>query len=301
VIRDSIPVHIAGRFRDPTGFERSASGQYFVFDRRSQIVFGIDADRQSAWEIVHIGSEPGRIINPVAFASEPSGTFVVADAPNNQERIQIFTPAGFRIGGFLLPGRTRARVVLDGLALNGIGSLQYTGKSVLLSHRTLVPLTESFGGTPFDRSALSGAGPQRRGASHHCLAACRSSIRARLRFVFQSGERVFRKYDAVAGLRAPHSGPRRSTTSSPAYRRHSLVGWMPARPAPPTIRTAAADRNGHLWISFVEPFTYEFDADGDKVHVLQFRAAGIVSPNHLFFDAAGRVLVTPGLYMFDVK
>ena len=93
---DSIPAHVAGRFRDATGFERSSSGEYFVFDRRSQIVFGIDAERRSAWEIVHIGSEPGRIINPVAFASEPSGTFVVADAPNNQERIQIFTPAGFR-------------------------------------------------------------------------------------------------------------------------------------------------------------------------------------------------------------
>jgi len=109
---DSIPAHIAGRFRDATGFERSASGQYFVFDRRSQIVFGVDADRQGAWEIVHIGSEPGRIINPVAFASEPSGTFVVADAPNNQERIQIFTPAGFRTGGFVLPGKSRARVSL---------------------------------------------------------------------------------------------------------------------------------------------------------------------------------------------
>jgi hypothetical protein len=32
---------------------------------------------------------------------------------------------------------------------------------------------------------------------------------------------------------------------------------------------------------------------------VQFRAAGIVSPNSLFFAKNGRLLVTPGLYEFD--
>ena len=68
----------------------------------------------------------------------------------------------------------------------------------------------------------------------------------------------------------------------------------------PTIRTAAVDCDGHLWISFVEPITYEFDADGDKIRTVQFRAAGLLSPNSLFFQPGGRLLVTPGLYMFDV-
>jgi hypothetical protein len=130
---DAIPAHVAGQFRDPFGFERSASGQYFVFDRRSQIVYGVDSRGEQAWEIVHIGNEPGRILNPFAFAVAPDGTFAVADAPNNQERIQIFSPAGFRTGGFTLPGKPRARVSLDGLVLNGIGSLQYTGTAVYLS------------------------------------------------------------------------------------------------------------------------------------------------------------------------
>ena len=107
------PAHVAGRFREPTGFQQSASGQYFVFDRRAHTVYGLDERQTSAWEIVTIGAEPGRIIDPTAFAVEPDGTFVVADAPNNRERIQIFTPAGFRIGGFLLPGRLKTRVVLD--------------------------------------------------------------------------------------------------------------------------------------------------------------------------------------------
>ena len=72
---DAIPAHIAGRFRDPFGFERSASGQFFVFDRRSQIVWGVDPGGDSAWEIVHIGNEPGRILNPFAFAVAPDGSF----------------------------------------------------------------------------------------------------------------------------------------------------------------------------------------------------------------------------------
>jgi hypothetical protein len=70
----AVPAHIAGRFRDPSGFQQAASGQYFVFDRRAHVVFGLDSDRASAWEIVHIGGEEGRIIDPTAFAVEPNGT-----------------------------------------------------------------------------------------------------------------------------------------------------------------------------------------------------------------------------------
>ena len=69
----------------------------------------------------------------------------------------------------------------------------------------------------------------------------------------------------------------------------------------PTIRTAAVDSSGHLWVSFAEPVTYEFDADGDKIRVVNFRAAGPVSPNHISFDERGRMLVTPGLYIFDLR
>jgi hypothetical protein len=107
----AVPAHITGQFREPTGFQQSASGQYFVFDRRAHTVYGLDAQQSSAWEIVRIGGEAGHVIDPTAFASEPNGTFVVADAPNSRERIQIFTPAGVRLGGFLLPGRLKARVV----------------------------------------------------------------------------------------------------------------------------------------------------------------------------------------------
>ena len=69
----------------------------------------------------------------------------------------------------------------------------------------------------------------------------------------------------------------------------------------PTVRTAAVDRAGSVWIAFVVPFTYVFDGDGDRVRSVQFRATGLVNPRSLFFGPAGRALVTPGLYEFAAK
>ena len=69
----------------------------------------------------------------------------------------------------------------------------------------------------------------------------------------------------------------------------------------PTIRAAAVDRHGNLWLSFVVPYTYVFDPQGDKIRIVQFRGAGILSPDSLFFGPRGRLLVTPGLFEFDVE
>ena len=307
---DAIPAHVAGQFRDPFGFERSASGQYFVFDRRSQIVYGVDARGEHAWEIVHIGNEPGRLLNPFAFAVAPDGTFAVADAPNNQERIQIFSPAGFRTGGFTLPGKPRARVSLDGLVLNGIGSLQYTGTSVYLSQPdagSLITEYTTTGAVVRTFGELRHTGHEDDRAVHIALNIGLPLVdpRGGVFFVFQTGAPVFRKYDANGQLiferqiqgrdidtfvsRLPNLWPKRAPDS----------GEIPF--LPPTIRTAAVDPSGHLWVSFAEPVTYEIDGDGDKLRAVQFRAAGVVSPNHMSFDEKGRMLVTPGLVVFDVK
>jgi hypothetical protein len=79
--------------------------------------------------------------------------------------------------------------------------------------------------------------------------------------------------------------------------RRTSEGEMPL--VTPTIRTAAVDRDGNLWIAFNVPYTYVYDRDGDKTRIVQFRGAGIIMPNSLFFGQNGRVLVTPGLYEFD--
>src|SRR5262249_51499905 len=127
------PVHITGSFLYPLAFQQTDAGDYYVFDRRAHAVFTIGAD-QNARKIVQIGQEPGRVLDPSAFDLDPrDGTFVLADAPRRQERIQTFNAAGSRLGGFTLPGREVPRLTLDTMVMNGIGSLQFTGTSILIN------------------------------------------------------------------------------------------------------------------------------------------------------------------------
>src|SRR5262245_28644428 len=74
----AVPAHIAGRFREPTAFQQSKDGQFYVFDRRGHTVFSVDSTMTTFHQVVMIGAEEGRIIDPTAFAVEPDGTFVVA-------------------------------------------------------------------------------------------------------------------------------------------------------------------------------------------------------------------------------
>ena len=306
----AVPADITGRFREPAGFEQTSSGQYFVFDRRAHAVYGIDEQQTKTWEIVQIGAEPGRLLDPTAFSTEPDGTFVVADAPNNRERVQIFSSTGTRLGGFFLPGRARMRVTLGSVTLNGIGSLQYTGRSILMSQPENGALITEYalsGGVARSFGALRRTGHEDDRDLHIALNSGLPLVdpRGGLYFVFQTGEPVFRKYDAAGELvferriegreidervaRLPTTWPRRQTSE----------GELPL--VTPTVRTAAVDRNGYLWVSFLEPYTYVYDRDGDKIRTVQFRAAGLISPTSLFFSANGRLLVTPGLYEFVVK
>ena len=94
-----VPPHLVSVFEQPTAFQQIASGQYLVFDRRGHTVYGIDKGMQATWKLVQIGQETGRVIEPTAFDAEPErGTFVIADAPHNVERIQIFGIGGAPIG-----------------------------------------------------------------------------------------------------------------------------------------------------------------------------------------------------------
>jgi hypothetical protein len=304
----AVPAHVAGRFRNAIGFQQSSSGQFFVFDRRAHTVFGIDAEQASSWEIVQIGAESGRIIDPTAFAVAPDGTFAVADAPNGRERIQIFSPAGARNGGFLLPGRLRPRVVLEQTVLSGIGSLQFNGTSILMSEPETGALFAEFdlrGGVTRTIGNLRQTGHEDDRDVHMAL---NSGIpladpAGGFFFVFQTGEPAFRKYDRDGRLlferhvEGREMDPVVANLPTAWPKRRTEDGDLPL--VLPTVRAAAVDRAGRLWISFVIPYTYVYDRDGDKVRALQFLAAGTVSPNSLFFAKNGRLLVTPGLYEFD--
>ena len=312
VLRSSgaVPAHVAGQFREPAGFQQSASGQYFVFDRRAHTVYGLDAQMSSAWTIVTIGGESGKIIDPTAFAVEPGGSFVVADAPNNRERIQIFTPAGFRLGGFTIPGRLKTRVTLDSAVLNGIGSLQYTGTSILMSQPetgALITEYELHGGVHRTFGRLRKTGHEDDPELHLALNTGIPLVdpAGGYYFVFQTGEPVFQKYDAAGQLVFERRIQGREIDA--------LIAGLPAKwptrtidgselpIVPPTIRTAAVDADGRLWVAFTVPYTYVFDRDGDKIRTVQFRGAGIMTPSSLFFGKNGKILVTPGLFEFPSR
>jgi hypothetical protein len=305
----TLPAHIAGTFRDIAACHLSPEGDYLVFDRRAHAVFRA-AQTGEPKAVVAIGVEPGRLLRPLAFDSAADGTFVIADAPTGVERIQVFFYLGGTTGGFTLPGRSMPRVTLGDYVVSGIGSLDYTGKSILVS--------EPESGTLISEYALDGRrlrefGELRRTgheAERDLHVALNAGIPLALPgggyyFVFLTGVPVFRKYDGRGTL---------------VFERHvegieldeqirSLPGKWPTRNTregelpivSPAIRTAAVDPDGHLWISLVPPYTYVYDANGDKRRTIEFRAAGAMTPANLFFVPDGRLLVAPGCYTFRWK
>ncbi|HUR35072.1 MAG TPA: hypothetical protein VM032_14815 [Vicinamibacterales bacterium] len=305
----SVPPEMAGRFRDPRGFQQSASGQYFVFDRRAHEMWGIDPRLEGPFLIVAIGAEPGRLLDPTSFAVAPDGTFVVADAPRGLARIQAFTSAGFRTAGFFVEQAARPRITIDNTVTSGIGSMQFTGTAVLLSqpeHGSLVS-EYSLAGQP--TRSIGRLRPTGQEADPDVHIALNSGIplltrSGALYYVFQAGLPAFRKYGADGALLFERQIQGRELDGVVAalpsvWPRSPLDGELPL--VRPTIRAAAVDRADRLWVAFDAGFTYVFDADGDKVRAVQFRGAGPVSPSTMFFGPSGRLLITPGLHEYQVE
>lgn len=305
-----LPVHVAGMFEEPLQFQQSPSGRYFVFDRRAHAVYLVDRERGEATRIVDVGPEQGRLLGPTAFDTGPHGIFAIADAPNRVERIQFFNEQGQRVGSFRLPGRASARVTLGTLVLSGVGSLQYTGRSVLINQPETGGLVTEYGlaGTPVRTfGQLRPTGHERDRDLHLAFNVGLPLVdpTGGYYFVFLTGEPRFRKYDPEGRLvferlmqgRELDELARAMPTSWP--RREVNDESLPI--VPPIVRAAAVDRDGRLWVSLVTPFTYVFNGDGDKVRTVQFRAAGLLAPTSLSFALSGRLLVTPGLYEFDVR
>ncbi|HYE86996.1 MAG TPA: hypothetical protein VEA16_11615 [Vicinamibacterales bacterium] len=303
---NSLAPHIVGLFREPIGCKQTANGDYYVFDRRGHTVYVVNASGDEARKLVQIGAEDGRLIEPSAFDVAFNGSFAVADAPNRRERVQLFDAAGIRTGGFLLPGRGTSRVVLGSLSLNGVGTLSFNGRTLLMSHPESGWLMSEYAldGTPVKSiGQLRKTGHESDRDLHfaHNAGIPIADGNGGFYFVFMAGAPAFRKYDTAGELvfervvqgrdidpliRAiPDRWPRRAAGELP------LVA--------PTVRTAAVDRAGRLWISFILPISYVYDVAGEKVRTVQFRAAGVLTPSSLSFNDRGRVLVTPGCYEFS--
>jgi hypothetical protein len=200
-----LPAHVVGLFRDPIGFKQTANGDYYVFDRRGHTVYAVDAAGGTAQKLVQIGAEDGRLIEPSAFDVAVNGSFAVADAPNGRERVQIFDAAGVRTGGFILPGRGASRVVLGSLSLNGVGTLAFTGRTLMMSHPESGWLMTEYA---LDGSAIRSIGQLRR-TGHESDRDLHLAWNAGIPiadptggfvFVFMAGAPAFRKYDAKGEL-----------------------------------------------------------------------------------------------------
>lgn len=303
----SLPAHIAASFDELAACHLSPSGDYLIFDRRAHAVYTVARGSDAPKRIVQIGSESGRILRPTAFDSASDGSFVVADAPGDRQRVQFFNGSGTTIGGFTMPGRGVPQITLGDLVLSGLGTLEYTGQTVLISQPELGSLVVEYlpTGTPLRSfGELRGTGQEKDPQVHAALNLGIALLNPKggYYFVFLSGVPVFRKYDSagklvferhIEGIELdPYVG--RIPTTWPRKR-----GEIPIVPA--TVRAAAVDRDGNLWISLAAPFTYVYDVSGDKRRTFQFRGAGIISPTSFFFTGDYRVLVTPGCYAFDAR
>jgi hypothetical protein len=305
-----LPAHIAGRFTELTVCHQSSDGTWLIFDRRAHTVFSASPSTDVVREVVQIGAEPGRILRPNAFHVAPDGTFVVADAPFNGARVQRFFSNGDNMGGFALPGRQATLVVLDDLILSGVASVIYTGRSVLLSQPDTGGLIAEYA---LDGQPLRTFGELRRTGHEQdrdLHLALNAGVIAPIPgggyyFVFVAGVLAFRKYDAAGTLvferhiegselddymrKRPATWPRRRTGD----------GELPV--VRPAVRAAAADASS-LWVSLDVPYTYVYDNRGDKTRIVQFRGgAGIIAPTSLALTGNGRILVTPGCYLFESR
>jgi hypothetical protein len=303
-----LPAHIAGRFTELTVCRQAPDGSFLVFDRRSHTVFGVAPGAEAPREIIQIGAEPGRILRPYAFDVAADGTFVVADAPQGRGRVQVFMPSGSRLAGFALPGREVARVTFDGVVISGLGSLVYNGRSIFVSRPEAGALITELGIDGVSARTfgeLRATGYESDKALHVALNSGLVVLNPEggFYYVFVAGVPAFRKYDASGEMQferhiegaeldeymrtRPTTWPKRATAEGEA----PLVR--------PIVRAAAADAAGRLWISLDVPYTYVYDRRGDKTRLLQLRAAGVLSPTSVSFTTNGRLVATPGCFLFD--
>lgn len=306
----AMPAHIAGTFNDLAACHLTPDGEFLVFDRRAHSVYRVPPNGVPR-QIVQIGVEPGRILLPVAFDSAPDGSFVIADAPTGIERIQIFYYLGGTLGGFTLPGRSVPQVALGDLVLSGLGSLEYTGTSILISQPASGALVTEYA---LDGRVLRTFG-ELRPTGHEQSREVHLALNAGMTialpdgggfyFVFLSGIPVFRKYDADGTflferhIEGPELDRHIQALPSEWPRRRATTGEFPI--VPPSVRTAAVDPDGNLWISLITPHTYVYDSAGDKQRTIQFRAAGILAASRLYFTKKRQLLVSPGCYTFSTE
>ena len=304
----ALPAHIAGSFQQLSNCQQTAGGDYFIFDRRSHAVFVAPAGLESARKLITIGAEPGRLLDPSAFDLASDDSFVVADAPGGQPRVQVFLNTGSTVSVFRIPGRALPRITFGNVVLGGVAAVEYTGRSVFLSQPELGALIAEYSldGRPLRTFGdLRKTGHEQEPGVH--LAMNSGLVIANpaggFFFVFLAGVPQFRKYDSAGRLifdrhvEGPELDELIQALPTTWARRKVEDGDIPI--VMPSVQAAAADAGGNLWIATAAGITYVYDSSGEKKRAVRFRGAGAISPTAMSFTPKGRLLVTPGCYAFE--
>jgi hypothetical protein len=307
----ALPPHLAASFEEPDGFLELPSGEYLVADRRGHTVYLVDREMTVARPIIRIGQEQGHILQPFGFDVDvEAGLVAVGDSPGPFDRVQVFTTAGSRVAGFTLPLGTGPRLRAEGFVLNGIRTLHVTpGHTVLVNRPESGVLISEY---DFYGRVVAGVG-HLRATGHENDPALHLALNRGLPlaipsggyyFVFQGGEPRFLRFDQAGTLQYERAiqGPEldRWLQEQPAtWRRSSAdqAGLVPL--VAPAVRTAAVAADGRLWVGLAVPYTYVYDADGERARTVQFKGAGVLQPTSIAFAPDGRLLVTPGGYVFQ--
>ena len=155
--------------------------------------------------LIEIGHEQGRILQPRGFDTHATGSFVVADAPNGVARVQIFGPAGLAVGGFTLPAQRAPTMTVGTRVLSGLASIQYAGDYLLISHPESGALFTKYspsGGAVRGLGSLRRTGYEDHRELHLALNAGLPLVdpTGGYFFVFLGGRPMFRKFDAEGRL-----------------------------------------------------------------------------------------------------
>jgi len=304
-----LPAHIVGQFQEPIGFAVTPSGEYVVLDRRAHTVYAVDRGRREARRVIQVGFEAGRLLGPAVLSLGSDDIFAVADGPQGAERVQYFALDGTLLGGFYLDQMRNRGLTIGPFTVNGIDSMQFTGRSFLISRPGDGALFSEYdlrGGIERRIGTLRQTGHEDDVEVHQALNSGLPLVdpTGGFYFVFHSGRPMFRKYASDGTLQYERhiEGPELDPAISelPTVWKERPAGEGRRALVEPLVRTAAVDHAGRLWVSLVEPVTYVYGPDGEKLRTIEFRAAGIIAPTSLFFTPNGRLLVTPGCYEFKI-
>jgi hypothetical protein len=304
-----LPPQLVGQMREPAAFVETADGRYLVYDRRAQTVFSVDAKKTALKKLIPIGPSDGEILRPLAFIPGPERTFLIHDSPGQYDRVQKFYDDGTALEAFRRwPQKGEPmQLNVDAMLVSGFGAMAVIGPDVLAQVPDGAALMSqvTFTGQITRRiGVLRPTGYESDVALHRTLNAGRPLVApdGSLYFVFTMGVPMYRKYSAAGELIFERhiEGPELDATlqSLPTEWPRRVMSGAEFAHVTPTVQTATVDPQGRLWITLIEPFTYVYDADGNKVKTVQFRGAGVISPTSLFFAKGGRVLVTPGCYEY---